>query len=247
MPLNTNIWADRERAAPWTGLTQDTSRQIQLANENADEYLKERRGLGTITPGTEKSFDATGNLLSTSAVTSPAPRGLMTSSNSIDETGKLANVNYMDTTPDYRGAGLAQPATRSLPATTYSLGNNVYSDTAPTPSTPSTPAVVAQPGARDVELLRRLDQVDTTGALPQGVKSTMGATRSYAEPTSTSTQALAQSTVQSADPIADRLAEQRQAERGLAAKRAEPFLDPFKRIIFGKPAINPNLTYGLGR
>jgi hypothetical protein len=188
----------------------------------------------------------------------------------------------------YRGAGLAQPAASPLPDTTYNLGNNVYSTTTPTPSTPtpstpSTPSVVAQPGARDVELLRRLDQVDTTGALPQGVKSTMGATRSYDEgdttlnkigraantivglyppvwaakkglelagstllskPTdSTPTQSISQP----ADPIADRLAEQRQAERGLAAKRAEPFLDPFKRIIFGKPAINPNLTYGLGR
>jgi hypothetical protein len=172
MPLNTNIWADRERTAPWTGPTQATSRQIQLANENADEYLKERRGLGTVSPGTEKSFDATGNLLSTTPVTSPATRGLMTSSNSIDETGKGYSVNYMDASPDYRGAGLAQPPTRSLPATT-----------APTPSTPFTSSVVAQPGARDVELLRRLDQVDTTGALPPGVKSTMGATRSYTEPT----------------------------------------------------------------
>jgi hypothetical protein len=225
----------------------DRMQRIETAKKEIMEY---RRARGLWTPDQGQGISSISNT-SPSEVSNAGPF-VRTSSHGVDETGKGYSINYPDNSMDI-------PIS---PSTTISnMGGNpsgaVYDtqsyNNMPNTLNPresrglSTPAVVAQPGARDVELLRRLDQVDTTGALPPGVKSTMGATRSYAEPTSTSTQALAQSTVQPTDPIADRLAEQRQAERGLAAKRAEPFLDPFKRIIFGKPAINPNLTYGLGR
>jgi hypothetical protein len=189
-PQTVNFYEDYDKRMK-AGLA-SMERGVQLQNASADEAIAERRGLGTrIEPGSTYNFSAEGDLLSRvpdAGLAQPSVDDPRKSRLPIyGMSGGVMTADYGDSRSPEQKAATSATTISNMAGNPFGAAydtqsyNNMPNTLNPRESRGlSTPAVVAEPGARDVELLRRLDAAGS----PPVDKPAMGASRSYAEPTS---------------------------------------------------------------